>query len=93
MPEKSFIKVSLFTLLKDNLPELPLFQFSKATLVNLSHMLEDAVLRRNLDAMIFTGFQESSHWRSSIKRYESLVKEVKNVFIFAGRPFPDQKNA
>jgi DICT domain-containing protein len=61
---------------------------TKASLVHLSHTLEDLVIRHRLPALIFTGFQESSHWRKETERYRALAGVAKQVCIFAGRPLP-----
>lgn len=66
---------------------------TKATLVHLSHTLEDIVLTRRLPALIFTGFQESSYWRKATERYEALADVARQVCIFAGRSLPDDAPA
>lgn len=66
---------------------------TKATLVHLSHILEDIVLRNDLPAFLFTGFQESSHWRSETERYRELAGRLRQVTIFAGQPLPDDSVA
>ncbi len=81
--------ISIFETLKDDLGgDLNTVMLTKATLVHLSHTLEDFVLQRHLPAMIFTGFQESSHWRKETKRYQALADVAMQVCIFAGKPLP-----
>lgn len=88
------LDVSLFDLLRNALDDsAPVLNFSKPTLVHLSHMLEDVVLNRRLPAMIFTGFQESSHWRKETRRYLELAHVAKQVTIFAGQPLPADSGA
>jgi len=88
------IQLSLFTLLKHELGEtLPIANCTKATLVYLSHALEDLVLTRKLSGLIFTGFQESSHWREETQRYQALVEIAHQVCIFAGKPLPPESEA
>ncbi|NDJ60588.1 MAG: hypothetical protein GYB67_05645, partial [Chloroflexi bacterium] len=57
-------------------------------MVHISHTLEDIVLTRRIPAMIFTGFQESSHWRQETQRYRALARVAQQVCIFAAKPLP-----
>ncbi|MEM6285094.1 MAG: DICT sensory domain-containing protein [Chloroflexota bacterium] len=67
-------QLSIFQTLQDKIgDELPIVQLTKATLVHLSHTLEDFVLTKHLPAMMFTGFQESSHWRKETERYQQMA--------------------
>jgi PAS domain S-box-containing protein len=72
---------------------LPTVTLTKATLVHLSHTLEDVVLTHKLPALIFTGFQESSHWREETERYRELAEVAQQVCIFAGKPLPPESAA
>ena len=65
---------------------------SKATLVQLSHALENLVLSRHVPAMVFTGFQESGYWQPASKRYQALAQVVRQLCIFAGGPLPPENN-
>lgn len=88
------IQVSLFRLLTQQLgAQTPVSRFSKATLVHISHTLEDIVLKHRLPALLFTGFQESSHWREETARYIALAEVAQQVCIFAGQPLPDDSLA
>lgn len=88
------LPLSLFELLRDELGDaVPITKLSKATLVNISHTLEDHVLRKRLDALLFTGFQESAHWREEIERYLALANVARQVCIFAGQPLPPDSTA
>lgn len=87
------LSLSLFSLLRDELQDVNVISCSKATLVHISHMLEEAVLQHELPAMIFTGFQESSHWQKETQRYLRLSEVVKQICIFAGSPLPEEGNA
>jgi signal transduction histidine kinase/DICT domain-containing protein/ActR/RegA family two-component response regulator len=62
------------------------------TLVHLSHALEDIVLRERIPALLFTGFQESGHWRKETARYRALAEVAQQVCIFAGRMPPEDSN-
>ncbi len=76
---------SLFALMRDALaPDVTPFLASKATLVDLSHTLEDCIIRNRLPSVIFTGFQESSHWRAETQRYLELANIASAICIFAG---------
>ncbi|MEO0564472.1 MAG: DICT sensory domain-containing protein, partial [Chloroflexota bacterium] len=52
--------ISIFQALKRDIGDaLNTITLTKATLVHLSHTLEDFVLKQHLPALVFTGFQES----------------------------------
>jgi rsbT co-antagonist protein RsbR len=81
------VNLSLFRLLKTEFGDnLPVSRLTKAALVQISHALEGVVLEHQLSAMVFTGFQESSHWRQEVQRYRELAGLVHSVTIFAGPP-------
>lgn len=61
---------------------------TKPTLVHISHILEDIVLQNRLPALMFTGFQQSSHWAKETARYRELAQVAKQVCIFVGQPLP-----
>ncbi len=88
------IQVSLFEHLQQHFgTRLELIQCSKSTLVHLSHTLEDMVLSEQIPAMIFTGFQESSHWQQETERYRELAHIAQQVCIFAGGNLPPEANS
>jgi len=79
------IQISLFATLSNQMQAVfPVFRASKATLVDISHTLEDCILVNKLPSVIFTGFQESSHWRAETQRYLDLAGIASQVCIFAG---------
>lgn len=85
---------SLFDHLRQEIPHgLPIIRCTKSTLVHLSHILEDTVLKNKIPAMLFTGFQESSHWREETQRYDELADIALQVCIFAGKPLPSESHA
>lgn len=85
--------LSLFALLCADLGgRLPPIQATKATLVDVSHTLEDLVLTERLSAMLFTGFQESSHWREETARYRELADVAHQICIFAGGNLPPESD-
>lgn len=88
------LAVSLFALLQAEFGSLltPL-RCTKATLVHLSHTLEDLVLSEQIPALLFTGFQESSHWREETERYRALAEVAQQVCIFAGGELPPESDA
>jgi signal transduction histidine kinase len=87
-------QASLFELLRAQFHDsLPLVRCSKATLVHLSHTLEELVLANRLPAMIFAGFQEASHWQQESERYHALAEIVQLVCVFAGGELPPERNA
>lgn len=86
---------SLFSLIKETLaPDVQPFLASKATLVDISHTLEDCIIRNQLPSVIFTGFQESSHWRKETQRYLELANIASSICIFAGGipPVPEERH-
>jgi rsbT co-antagonist protein RsbR len=88
------LAVSLFALVQAEFgADLALLHCTKATLVHLSHTLEDLVLRERIPALLFTGFQESSHWREETERYRALAAVAQQVCIFAGGPLPKESSA
>lgn len=88
------VDVSLFNLLRDELHDrVAILRCTKMTMVHLSHTLEDMVMRHQLPAMIFTGFQESSHWREETERYRALAEVVQQICIFAGGTLPAESDA
>jgi signal transduction histidine kinase len=85
--------VSLFEAIQRDLTNpLPQFQATKATLVHLSHSMEDLILQHDIPAMLFTGFQKSSYWAQETARYRKLAQVAKQVTIFAGQPLPEAKD-
>ncbi|MEO7910392.1 MAG: ATP-binding protein [Roseiflexaceae bacterium] len=90
----TLLDVSLFKLLRQEFGDaLAPVRCTKATLVHLSHTLEDLVLREQLPALLFTGFQESSHWREETERYRALAAIAQQVCIFAGGTLPPESSA
>ncbi len=78
--------LSLFRHLQEHFGErLPVVDCTKMTLVHLSHTLEDIILREKIPALLFTGFQESGHWRKETERYLALAQVAKQICIFAGK--------
>jgi PAS domain S-box-containing protein len=82
-------RTSLFKLLHEQTGrDLPIVRCTKATLVHLSHSLEDLVLRGHSPALIFAGFQESRHWRKESDRYQELAGIAEQICVFATKPLP-----
>ncbi len=85
--------LSLFALLTADLGDrLVPIQATKATLVDVSHALEDMVITERLPAMILTGFQESRHWREETERYRDLAGVAHQICIFAGGELPKEED-
>lgn len=54
------IQISLFATLSNQMQAVfPVFRASKATLVDISHTLEDCILVNKLPSVIFTGFRRA----------------------------------
>lgn len=57
---------------------------SKATLTELSHVLENTVIANDLPGAVFTGFQRSTNWFRELERYQRLVApQARSVAVFA----------
>gem|GEM_PF-2328360 len=65
---------------------------TKATLVQVSHALEEIVLYSNLPALMFTGFQKSSYWKQETERYRQLAGKNHQICIFADEPLPEDSS-
>lgn len=90
----SSLQHSLFDMLRQHIStELPIVRCTKSILVHLSHTLEDTILKNKIPAMLFTGFQESSHWREEAHRYAELTHIALQVCVFAGKPLPPESHA
>ncbi len=61
----------------------PAIRCTKATLVHLSHTLEDLVLSQNIPALFFMGPQEHSQWRQEQERYQKLAQVAQQVWVFS----------
>ncbi len=82
---------SLYNLLRQQLGDsLTPALFSKASLIDLSHILEDLVLTKALPALVLTGFQESSYWKKEVKRYFELAKIATTICIFSAGKLPPE---
>lgn len=91
---EAVVDLSLFNLLRQEFgATLAPVRCTKATLVHLSHTLEDLVLSEQLPALLFTGFQESSHWREETERYRALAAIAQQVCVFAGGSLPPESSA
>jgi PAS domain S-box-containing protein len=91
--ERVRVPVSLFAHLQSHFGQrISLLDCTKATLVHISHTLEDVVLRHQLPAIMLTGFQESSHWREETERYRALADVAQQICIFAGGTLPPESN-
>lgn len=66
-----------------------LVRLSKATLADLSHVLEDLLVERNLSGVVLTGFQQGKNWLAELERYESLATESdRTVAVFTDDALP-----
>lgn len=81
---------SLYDRLLSVLPEdtVNVSSYTKATLVHISHTLEEMVISYGIPAVVFTGFQELADWPTEIARYDQLAQVARQVFVFTGKPLP-----
>jgi PAS domain S-box-containing protein len=81
--------LSLFSLVQQQLdPDLSVIRCTKATLLHLSHTLENLVLSRSIPALLFIGFQEYNHWRQERERYQKLAQVVQQLYVFVSDSLP-----
>lgn len=72
---------------------LALARLSKATLTELSHVLENMILDHELPATVLTGFQTSRNWAAELARYERMVQpKARNVAVFAAGNLGDDSD-
>ena len=72
---------------------LELARLSKATLTELSHVLENMIIEFDLPATVLTGFQVSRNWTAELARYERLVApKARQVAVFASGNLGDTGN-
>lgn len=72
---------------------LELARLSKATLTELSHVLENMLIEFDLPATVLTGFQVSRNWEAELARYERLVTPMaRRVAVFASGNLGDTGN-
>lgn len=61
-----------------------LARLSKATLSDLSHVLEDVLLESLMPGVVLTGFQVDGNWAAELTRYQRLVEpDGRTVAVFA----------
>lgn len=59
-------------------------RLSKATLTNLSRVVENIVLDHDLRGVVMTGFQTGRNWNAELARYERLVlPSARRVAVFS----------
>lgn len=93
-PGAANMSISLFEHLRTHFGQrVEVFEATKATLVHVSHTLEDIILREQMPAVLLTGFQESSHWRRETERYRALADVAQQVCIFSGGTLGDDQHA
>lgn len=79
--------VSLYQVLREQLgDDLAPIRFTKTTLIQLSHTLEDIIITQQLPALVLVGFQESRHWQEELPRYEAIARYARQVCVFAVKP-------
>lgn len=87
------VPVSLFAHLQAHFGKrINVLDCTKATLVHVSHTLEDLILRYHLPAVVLTGFQETRYWRLQRERYQTLATVVQHICIFADGTLPPESN-
>ena len=76
---------SLFYMLSQRLgDQFPRMVCTKATMLHLSHTLENLTLRYKIPALMFAGFQKSSHWYVEAPRYQQLAEVTQQIYVFSG---------
>lgn len=84
-PQSPVHPISIFAYLQEcHDGNLDIINCTKATLIQLSHAVENLVLREQLPAIVLSGFQESRYWQMEAERYSLLAATVRQVCVFAG---------
>jgi rsbT co-antagonist protein RsbR len=80
---------SLFAQLRDRFPSaLPTFRASSATLVDISHALEDLVLQDRLSSAVAVGFDPISDWEAEEDRLRRMAEVAQLVCLFTAQQPP-----
>lgn len=74
---------SVFAELRARHGELPVHRLTKATLVGLSHALEDELRSRAERPLLFGAFQRQRHFRSARARWHELARVARAAYVFA----------
>jgi DICT domain-containing protein len=75
--------LSVFAGLRRRHPGLAPTELSKATLLALTHAIEDECYARAEHGVLFAGFQRERFYRSSGERWQELARTARVVVVFA----------
>lgn len=75
--------LSVFARWRRTHPQLLPHRLSKATLLGLSHAIEDDLLARSGRALIFGAFQSERHFRSAEARWRDVARTASSIYAFA----------
>ncbi len=82
---------SLFQHLRTHFADqLEPLECSRGTLVHLSHVLEDTILRDHIPAILLTGFQDTSYWQVEAERYSTFKTITRQIIVCAGGALPQE---
>lgn len=74
---------SVYAELRRTAPQLEVRQLRKATLIALSHAIEDEATLRTAEVLHFGAFQEQRHLDASAARWQDLAHTARATFAFA----------
>lgn len=75
---------SLFTYVRSHITtQQAIFRSPKATLVDISHALEDAIQSHGQHALLFAGFQQGIFWKQEETRYTQLAATIETIVVLA----------
>lgn len=74
---------SIFAELRRLHPSMPVHRLTKATLIGLSHAIEDELSTRAERAVLFGGFQREALYRVERDRWKALARVSRATFVFA----------
>ncbi|HEY6931961.1 MAG TPA: DICT sensory domain-containing protein [Marmoricola sp.] len=77
---------SIFATLRDRHPHLERPQLRKATLLALSHAIEDEFCARAESPVLFGAFQTPARYRGSAARWEELARTARAAVVLADFP-------
>lgn len=61
---------------------------TKSTLIHISHSLEEMLLKYEISATLFIGFEQTEHWNAEVRRYRQLAALGLEIVVFVPRALP-----
>jgi MerR family transcriptional regulator, light-induced transcriptional regulator len=77
---------SIFAQLRRSHPHLTPYRLRKSTLLALSWAIEDELVVRGGDAVLFGAFQRQPYYRPAQERWRELAKSARATYVYADFP-------